>query len=62
MIYKYYTCDFVTLTDDELQVPSMIVKVYRWWTPIMAHTSIKNQLTLDGYGPHHRIINFKRVR
>lgn len=62
MIYKYYSCDFVSLTEDKLQAPSMLVKVYRWWTPIMAHDSIKNELKRLGYGSHHRIVNFSRVR
>lgn len=61
MIFKYYTADLMAFGKNELQTPSITVKVYRWANPCDVVTMIKNQLELDGYNGH-KLFNLRRIK
>lgn len=60
MLYKYYTCELITICGEPLKTPSMTVRVYRWLNPVKVGKAIKNQLVADGM-ESHRMINLRRI-
>ena len=59
MFYKYYTADLMTLKSDDLQVPSITIKVWFFTNPIQVVNMMRNQLDewdLD----YHRMFNIRR--
>jgi hypothetical protein len=60
MFCKYYTCELITLNGEQLKTPSIVVSVFRWWSPVKVGKSIKNQLEKDGL-KDHRMINLRRI-
>lgn len=61
MIFKYYTADLKVFGNNDLQTPSITVKVWFFTNPLIVVDMMKNQLDrwdLDG----HKIFNLRRIK
>lgn len=61
MIFKYYTADLMVFGNNELQTPSITVKVWFWHNPLQVSIMIKKQLEIDDLDGH-RIFNLRRIK
>ena len=61
MIFKYYTANLVTLFGEELETPSITVKVWIWNNPVQVIAMMKNQLESWGF-QNHRIQTLRRIK
>lgn len=60
MVFKYYTADVKVFGDNELQTPSITIKVWFWNNPLDAVVMMKNQLELWGM-EGHKVFNIRRI-
>lgn len=61
MMFKYYTCELVTIDGSELKYASITCKFWFFINPCNALRGIKMKLREDGVG-NHKVINLRRIK